>query len=74
LDNRFWHDVTIYIKATYPLIKVLQLVDLDEKPAMSFIYKTMDEAKEKIQMNFGSMKKKVYILLIVYFKCCHLLI
>jgi hypothetical protein len=25
-------------------------------------------------VNFGSVKKKVYILLIVYFKCCHLLI
>jgi hypothetical protein len=52
LDNRFWHDVTIYIyiyiKATYPLIKVLQLVDSDEKSAMGFIYKAMDEAKENI--------------------------
>jgi hypothetical protein len=53
---------------------VTRLVDSDEKPAMSFIYKTMDQAKEKIQVNFGSVKKKVYILLIVYFKCCHLLI
>jgi hypothetical protein len=41
---------------------------------MSFIYKAIDEAKEKIQVNFGSMKKKVSILLIVYFKCFHLLI
>ena len=31
---------------------------------MSFIYKAMDEAKEKIQVNFGFVKKKVYILLI----------
>jgi len=61
LDNKFWHDVTICIKATYPLIKVLRLVDLDEKPAMGFIYKAMDQAKEKIQMNFGSVKKKRYI-------------
>jgi hypothetical protein len=64
LDSRFWHDVTICIKAVYPLIKVLWLVDSDEKPAMSFIYKAMDEAKEKIQVNFGFVKKKVYILLI----------
>ncbi|KAJ6932246.1 hypothetical protein NC651_007844 [Populus alba x Populus x berolinensis] len=49
LDNRFWHDVTICIKAAFPLIKVLRLVDSDEKPAMGFIYKAMDEAKEKIQ-------------------------
>ena len=58
LDSRFWHDVTICIKAAYPLIKVLRLVDSDEKPTMSFIYKAMDEAKEKIQVNFSSVKKR----------------
>ena len=58
LDNTFWHDVTICIKAAYPLIKVLRLVDSDEKPTMSFIYKAMDEAKEKIQVNFDSVKKR----------------
>ncbi|KAJ6988930.1 hypothetical protein NC653_021740 [Populus alba x Populus x berolinensis] len=64
LDSRFWHDVTICIETTYPLIKVLRLVDSDEKPTMGFIYKAMDEAKEKIQVDFGYVKKKVYILLI----------
>ena len=58
LDSRFWHNVTICIKAVYSLIKVLRLVDLFEKPAMGFIYKAMDEAKEKIQVNFGFVKKK----------------
>lgn len=58
LDRRFWYDVTICIKTSYPLIKVLRLVDSDEKPAMSFIYKAMDEAKEKIQVNFDSVKKR----------------
>ena len=58
LDSRFWHDVTICIKAAYPLIKVLRLVDSDEKSAMDFIYKAMDEAKEKIQVNFDSVKKR----------------
>ena len=58
LDSRFWHDVTICIKAANPLIKVLRLVDSDEKPAMGFIYKAMDEAKEKLQVNFGCVKKR----------------
>jgi hypothetical protein len=58
LDSKFWHDVTICIKAAYPLIKVLRLVDSDEKLAMNFIYKAMDEAKEKTQVNFGSVKKR----------------
>jgi hypothetical protein len=62
LDSKFWHDVTTCIKTAYPLIKVLRLVDSDEKSAMSFIYEAMDQAKEKIQVNFGSVKKKVLII------------
>jgi len=58
LDSRFGHDVTICIKAAYPLIKFLRLVDSNEKPAMGFIYKAMDEAKEKIQVNFDYVKKR----------------
>ena len=61
MDNKFWHNATICIKAAYPLIKVLQLVDSNEKPTMSFIHEAMDQAKEKIQVNFGSVKKKVSI-------------
>jgi hypothetical protein len=41
---------------------------------MSFIYKAMDEVKEKIQVNFCSMKKESIYLANFYFKCCHLLI
>ncbi|KAG6790447.1 hypothetical protein POTOM_006601 [Populus tomentosa] len=36
LDSKFWHDVTTCIKAAYPLIKVLRLVDSDEKLVMGF--------------------------------------
>jgi hypothetical protein len=37
---------------------VTRLVDLDEKPVMSFIYKAMDQAKKKIQVNFDYVKKR----------------
>ena len=58
LDSKFWHDINICIKAMYSLIKVLRLVNSDQKPAMNFIYKSMDEAKEKTQVNFGYVKKR----------------
>jgi stage V sporulation protein SpoVS len=58
LDSKFWHDVITCIKAAYPLIKVLRLVDSDEKPAIGFIYEATNQAKEKIQVNFGYVKKK----------------
>ena len=70
----FWYDITICIKTAYALIKVLRSVYSDDKPVMSFISKTAYRAKEKIQVNFGSVKKKVFILLIVYFICYPLLI
>lgn len=55
-------DVIICIKKIYPLIKVLLLVDSDEKPTISFIYEAIDQAKEKIQVNFGYVKKKILII------------
>ena len=47
LDNRFWHDVTICIKAAFPLIKVLRLVDLDEKPTMNLYIKQWIKQKRR---------------------------
>ncbi|XP_052302022.1 uncharacterized protein LOC127904109 [Populus trichocarpa] len=65
LDNRFWHDVTICIKAAFPLIKVLRLVDSDEKPVMSFIYKKgwclmqVKGAKLTCNLNHSRMQKEL---------------
>ncbi|XP_042472492.1 uncharacterized protein LOC122055179 [Zingiber officinale] len=56
LDGRFWRNVVTCLKAASPLIKALRLVDSKE-PAMGFIYKAMEAAKEKIKVNFGGEKK-----------------
>ena len=61
MDSRFWKNVTNCLKAAYPLIKVLRLVDSEEKSAMGFIYEEMDRAKEKIQTNFNNVKKRLVI-------------
>ena len=58
LDNRFWRNVIICLKAAFPLIKVLRLVDSDGQPAMGFIYPEMECAKEKIKTNFNNIKKR----------------
>ncbi|KAF7824622.1 zf-BED domain-containing protein/DUF659 domain-containing protein/Dimer_Tnp_hAT domain-containing protein [Senna tora] len=57
LDSRFWENVLVCLKAAAPLIKVLCLIDADDKPTMGFIYEEMDKAKEKIQANFKNVKK-----------------
>ncbi|WOK98165.1 hypothetical protein Cni_G06875 [Canna indica] len=38
MDSRFWASVNSCLKAAYPLIKVLRMVDSDEKPAMGGLY------------------------------------
>ncbi|KAK7259192.1 hypothetical protein RIF29_24792 [Crotalaria pallida] len=57
MDKEFWKNIVECLKGAYPLIKVLRLVDSEEKPAMGFIYEEMDQAKEKIQTTFNDIKK-----------------
>ncbi|CAL0314836.1 unnamed protein product [Lupinus luteus] len=57
IDKEFWNNIVVCWKDAYPIIKVLLLVDSDEKPTMGFIYGAMDQAKEKIQNAFNNVKK-----------------
>ncbi|PKI70782.1 hypothetical protein CRG98_008812 [Punica granatum] len=50
-------DLEKKIKAVYPPIKVLLMVDSDEKPTMGFIYNEMKKAKQKIKTNFKDDRK-----------------
>jgi hypothetical protein len=59
LDSRsFWPNVALCLKAALPLIRVIRLVDSDEKPAMPFIFDEMSRAKEQIKQNFSNVKKR----------------
>ncbi|CAI0400473.1 unnamed protein product [Linum tenue] len=58
LDGRFWTNVVNCLRAAMPLVKVLRLVDSEEKPTMPFVVKELNEAKEKIKSNFGAMERK----------------
>ncbi|GKU92797.1 hypothetical protein SLEP1_g6474 [Rubroshorea leprosula] len=58
LDGSFWEDITICLRATGPIIRVLRLVDLEKKPAMGFLYYEMEKVREKIKINFNHVKKK----------------
>ncbi|XP_010648233.1 uncharacterized protein LOC104878939 [Vitis vinifera] len=57
-DPNFWPHVPFCIKTTIPLVSVLREVDLEERPAIGYIYELMDSAKEKIAFNCGGMKRK----------------
>ncbi|XP_040956139.1 uncharacterized protein [Gossypium hirsutum] len=47
----FWKKANDLIKVYEPLVRVLRLVDSDEKPTMGFIYEAIDRAKRAIQQN-----------------------
>uniref|UniRef100_A0A2N9ITI2 BED-type domain-containing protein n=1 Tax=Fagus sylvatica TaxID=28930 RepID=A0A2N9ITI2_FAGSY len=55
-DHEFWSQCHHIVKVTEPLVRVLRLVDGDEKPAMGYLYEAMDRAKEEIKVR---MKHKV---------------
>ncbi|XP_019451830.1 PREDICTED: uncharacterized protein LOC109353928 [Lupinus angustifolius] len=55
MDNMYWKNIVTFLKGVLPLIKVLKLVDSNEKPTMGYIYEAMDLAKESIQKAFNGV-------------------
>ncbi|XP_039003761.1 uncharacterized protein LOC120130623 [Hibiscus syriacus] len=51
LGKDFWKKAVDIIKVYKPLVKVLRLVDGDEKPTIGFIYEAIDRAKRAIKEN-----------------------
>ncbi|XP_075492382.1 uncharacterized protein LOC142530433 [Primulina tabacum] len=49
LDTKFWKAARDICTAMEPLVKVLKLVDQDNKPTLSIIYEAMDRAKLSIK-------------------------
>ncbi|XP_058754740.1 uncharacterized protein LOC131627905 [Vicia villosa] len=57
LDKLFWKNVLNCMRSAFPLIRMLRMVDSDEKSTMGFIYEEMDRAKEKIRLSFNGIAK-----------------
>ena len=51
LDNQFWNDCHVIVHIMPPLIRLLHIVNSDEKPAMGYVndgmYRTIDGIKKK---------------------------
>ncbi|RVX02328.1 hypothetical protein CK203_028275 [Vitis vinifera] len=41
LDNRFWNDCLIVVNLMSPLMRLLRIVDCDERPLMGYVYEGM---------------------------------
>lgn len=66
LDSRFWNDVGIIIKIVAPLIRLLRIVDGDDRPSLPNVYDGMHRAKKAIKSTFMNKKSlyKPYTMLI----------
>jgi hypothetical protein len=59
LDSQFWSTCADIVKITEPLVRVLRLVDSEDKPAMGYLYRAMYKAREEIEKRFKRNKVKV---------------
>jgi hypothetical protein len=59
LDSRFWSTCADIVKITEPLVRVLRIVDSEDKPAMGYLYRAMYKAREEIEKRFKRNKLKV---------------
>ncbi|KAJ7964422.1 HAT transposon superfamily [Quillaja saponaria] len=51
-DEDFWFHCENMVKASEPLLRVLHLVDCQQKPAMGYLYDAIDKAKDAIGARF----------------------
>ncbi|CAL9075137.1 unnamed protein product [Musa textilis] len=56
--SSFWNHVVYILKVMDSLVRVLQLVDNEIKPAMRYIYEALDRAKETIKRSFNENEEK----------------
>ena len=59
LDNSFWDDINVLVKISSPLIRLLRIVDSDQRPAIGYVYAGMHRAQLGIKKIFR-MKKHLY--------------
>ncbi|XP_019244598.1 PREDICTED: uncharacterized protein LOC109224476 [Nicotiana attenuata] len=57
LSPSFWNNVVHALKIGGPLVKVLRLVDGEQRPPMGYLYEAIDRANEAIQASFSDQRK-----------------
>jgi len=46
LDSKFWNDCLVIVKIVGPLMRLLRVVDSNEKPALGYVYEEMYRARK----------------------------
>ena len=63
LDSSFWKECAIIVQLTEPLVRVLRLVDSDDRPSMGYLYMAMHKAREELLKRFQRKRKRVDVYL-----------
>ncbi|KAF7811629.1 uncharacterized protein G2W53_032605 [Senna tora] len=59
LDNKFWSDCGIVVQIVAPLMRMLRIVDADNRPSLGYVYDGMYRARKTIKNVFMN-KKSLY--------------
>lgn len=59
LDQQFWKDCASICNFSEPLVRVLRIVDSDERPAMGYIFGALHCAVEEIEKRFKKNKRAI---------------
>ena len=57
LDHKFWNDCFIVMKLMAPLVRLLHIVDCDERPSMGNVYEGMYRVRLGIKKLFNHNKR-----------------
>ncbi|XP_073107332.1 uncharacterized protein [Elaeis guineensis] len=56
LNSLFWNECATIVKLTEPLIRVLRIVDGDDRPSMGYLYHAMHQARDEMIKRFRRRK------------------
>ena len=62
LDNRFWNDCLIVVNLMSPLMRLLCIVDCDERPSMEYVYEGMYRVCLSIKKLSNHNKNTIQVL------------
>eukprot|EP00258_Populus_trichocarpa_P043485 XP_024459504.1 uncharacterized protein LOC112327975 [Populus trichocarpa] len=58
LNSTFWEECASIVRLTEPLVRVLRIVDSDDRPAMGYLYEAIHSAKEEMLRRFQKKRTK----------------
>jgi hypothetical protein len=59
LNSLFWEECAIIVRMSEPLVRVLRMVNGDDRPSMGYLYDAIHHAKKEMMRRFQKRKARV---------------